>query len=435
MALQDLREHASDFDSVIGYGRTETARTDDLGRFRFADLGPGSYRLRAVEREPIETVRDLTLGEGDLLDVTLLLPVGRRIRLVPLDPSGATLLNLEVLCRWDGGSRATGVWSAELLDLVLPEGARHVVLDVHALSRPDLLRPGSVAVCRRRDRGAGALPRAEEVGGLLLDAQGRGLPMARVLVRRGEDVVGSAWTGYGGAFQVGFAGEGPVDVAFEGETMGTDQDGWPQTLRQPLAAMLPGVPPGTQDLRLTARATPADGVLLLRVLDPGGQPASAVGATLSPGVSRLPAPATDAAGGVRFEGLPPGAYAVLLSVPEAQREAWFAPEVSGLRPGAAVRELRLKVPRLLSVQTVRPDGTPFPRAWVMVGVRDGEDGRRSTDAEGRLRLALDPDGALRVDLEAWGRDSAGAWHAAPTQAATWGGPVVLVLTPHDGVVR
>lgn len=432
MGPREPREPGLDFD----YGRTETVRTDDLGRFRFPDLGPGRYVLRAIEREPIEASRELTLEESDLLDVRLLLPQGRRLRLLPLDPSGATLLNLDVRYRWDGGSRQAGVWGARELDLVLPEGARHVVLDVQALSRPDLLRPGSVAVPDDATEVLVRFSRAEVVGGLLLDPQGRGLPMARVLVRRGDEVLGSAWTEDGGTFSVGFAGEGPVDVAFEGETMGTDQDGWERTLRRPLAAMLPGVQPGTRDLRLTARATPADGVLLLRVLDPGGQPAAAVGAALSPGVNRLPAPATDAAGGVRFERLPPGAYAVQLSVPEAQREAWLAPELSGLRPGAAVHEVRLKVPRLLSVQTVRPDGTPLPEAWVTAEVEGGAESRGSTDAEGRLRLALDPDGPLRVDLEAWARDAAGGeWHAAPTQATTAGGPVVLVLTPHDGVVR
>ncbi len=420
-----------------GYGRTETARADDLGRARFADLSPGRYLLRALEREPIAASRELTLAQDDLLDVVLVLPRGRRLRLVALDPEGAPVPELSVRLRWDGGARNAWVGGSPEPDLVLPEGARRVVLQAEA-ERSDLLPLERVEVADDATELRLVFPRAEVVAGRLLDGEGRGLAQARVEVRRGTQVLGSAWTEDEGAFEVGFPGRGRVDVAYEGVLLTHDGDGWPLSLRRPEAALLAGVEPGARDLRLLSRPTPADGVLVLRVRDPGGRPAPGVSATLTPTVGRAPAEplVSDADGHLRFQGLPPGAYGVRLGVPEAQREAWFAPEPSGLRPGGEVHEARLGVPRMLGVLTLRSDGSPLRGASVTAVSEGRSDVTGTTDAEGRLRLALDPEVGLRVDLEAWATDAdGGLWHAEPTQAPAGEGPLVLRLAPHDGIVR
>ena len=72
------------------YGERERRRTDDLGRFRFPDLSPGSYELTASRDggAPAKLTVELSAGQN-VLDAELSFAAGRTFVVTVVDPAGA----------------------------------------------------------------------------------------------------------------------------------------------------------------------------------------------------------------------------------------------------------------------------------------------------------------------------------------------------------
>lgn len=418
------------------YGREEERRADDLGRYRFDDLAPGRYRLSARETDALQATREVLLEEADRLDEVLTLPATRRLRLVPLDPAGRTLLDLHVELRWPGGSEERGIYRERDLALQLPAETLGLRVRAEAPDREDLAPPPPVLVPDDADEVELRFTALDLVGGRLEDAEGQPLDGAQVEVRRAgsEERLGASYTLDDGRFEVGFRGPGPVDVVFEGARWGGADGSW-QLLRDPLGAQATGVASGTRDLRLVARPTAAQGVLRVRVLAPDGAPAAGVQGALSPRPAALrdarPV-GSDAEGGLGYRDLPPGAYTLTLRVPDERRLVWFARPLEGARPRAPAYEVRLVTPRLLAVRVLHPDGSPAADVSVAASTADDEEQRAVafTDAEGRARLALDPEGPALVDLEVWARRTDGGMlRAVQVDARVDAEEVLLRLAP------
>lgn len=79
----------------LSYTENRKSRTDRRGRFHFADLAPGTYRLTArIPGSPIAATLSATVTEGQALDhLVMVIPIGLAIRGHVVDPDGQP-------CRW-----------------------------------------------------------------------------------------------------------------------------------------------------------------------------------------------------------------------------------------------------------------------------------------------------------------------------------------------
>lgn len=421
------------------YGRSDVIRTDDLGRFRFVDLEPGAYVLMAIEREPVRASRDVMLpADTDRLDEALTLPAQRRLKLIPVTDGGETVRSIRVWLRWEGGRREDMIWGPGGFDLLLPGIVRGLTVRADAF-QAHLVNPDPVRVDDDATDVRIVFRRIPKVYGIVNDEAGHPVVRAIVVAWREGVAVGKDTTDEDGRFHIGIDGPDPVDLRFDGRvhapTGSTNLLG--EVTAVPMFAELLGVRPRMDNFVLVARSVPADRTVTIQVLDPAGAPARDVDVRVEPRVvGSATELRTDAAGRITLAGLPPGHLSVRVQISTERREDWWSPRLKNVAPAGQTLTLRLKRPRILEGQVLTSRGTPLAGAAVQAGLWEEGLGRVETDAQGRFRLPLNPDGPARVDLDAWAKDSGGTlWLARGTDVPVGGAPARLVAEPHDGIVR
>ncbi len=262
-----------------GYGDEESARSDDLGRFRFDDLSPGTYSLTARPALGNTVTRVVVLSaSGDVLGADLTLARTRTLLVHVSDSRGRALAHAFVRARdpnsgtsftrteADGTARLSlsgavdglyVVWSEESD----PEGRLFVGQDDVQVP------PGATSVSVTLEDG-------HVVAGIARDGNGAPVALLRLEARRGEVTVESAQTDAAGRFRFVIAGEAPVSVVAVARRSGTGES-WH---RETWAGLARDVAMGAKDVVVVATPVPADRSLSVRLLQPDGR--AAVGASV-----------------------------------------------------------------------------------------------------------------------------------------------------------
>ncbi len=252
----------------------EERRTDDLGRFRFDDVGSGSYRV-SVQYDQAEPKREwIHVREADSMDNVFVLGWGKTLRVRTVDENGVPVPGIRWSASWRiGGSAGKLVIRAGTSDTdgeVRLQGlpAREVSLDARV---PDgFQRPRGLRVVPTEEWIDVRVERIETIEGFVAWAHGgpaSGLRVSATSADR-QRKVGSATTDVDGSFRITCAASsGPVDLGIGSPRGAGASDQEVVLVDPPTWIELPAA-----GLVLTAERRTLDAELLIRVVDPAGRP-------------------------------------------------------------------------------------------------------------------------------------------------------------------
>jgi RNA polymerase sigma-70 factor (ECF subfamily) len=438
--------------SIQGTG--DVRRTDDLGRFRFPDLCPGSWNLKLVlPGAPIvETAVELPV-DRDVLDVVLALK-GRSITFLVTDGAGTPLPGIAVTSDNVFPHPTQGVSGGTSINAVTDASGRarfDAVPEVRLGSQKGLtfqVQPylGKTAPPWATVRTEPLVPDGQEVRVVLS-------PIAwisgKVVGPDGEPVTEVYVHALGADGKMLGGGIGACDARGE-FTLGVAA-GSTVTLKVPGHRSVPAGTQGAYTIgdtpwraELAGVRAPAEGVVLratkvaessldLLVLDLDGRPVPGfqVDAWRSGGSK---SGKTDASGRIRWEGMIADEWTIspLPRVPDA------FPEDAVLPPRAVVvpsgQEVLLRFRRGIAVEgtVLLPDGSPAAGAYLHFNFTEGGGGPArtpSSDDRGRFRLWFGEGDSFRLGA-AWSDGKGGAYHSGETEDMKAGqGEVVIRLAP------
>jgi RNA polymerase sigma-70 factor (ECF subfamily) len=370
----------------VSHGDDEERLTDDLGRFRFPDLGPGSYRLTLQRRGGAPVERTVELGDEDQRDIVLTTPGGRPFTVIVEDDAGRPVPNADVVVHHESGPSymRTGRDGRAVLTV---RGAIEVAEVLSVAHGPDGTTPPFRGLPRVRDLPADAseirleLERWDQVTGVVVDAAGKGVERACV-VASWTDGSRTTFSNAQGAFRAAI----PPGVEASFEVRGRRVADF--SVVSDLTSESVRAAAGTRGLRLTARPVGRARSLRVKVVDPDDNPVP--GARVS---CRGADAETDASGVAHLSALP-------------ARELRIAAQAPGLAPPVPVavvpsgQEITLRCRTGVTVPggVFASDGAPAASARVVVVVGD-EEFETTADERGRFELVV-PAGPETIGLVA-----------------------------------
>jgi RNA polymerase sigma-70 factor (ECF subfamily) len=305
---------------------TESRPTDDLGRFRFTDLIPGSYRLSStVPGEPAVSTDVIVPPDQDVRDVVLRAGQTRTVTVHVVDEAGAAIPGAIICASTSAGSVGSAVSGQDgVVRLTTSTGE----LDLRYVGVWERLAGGDFLPAEAVKVAAGgsteltfALRGGAAVSGTVLDPDGP--PIAGVWVKALTAQLQSsgAWTDASGRFRIVLPRNGTVDLVVDGSA---NVDGRPVDLL--LAGRADSVAPGTSGVVIRCAAVAADRTLIVRVTTPDGAPAEGVIVDARCSANSQPATATtDAQGRATLRDLTSRPYIVGAGA----KDAWLPPRAQG----------------------------------------------------------------------------------------------------------
>jgi hypothetical protein len=368
---------------------SESRRTDDLGRFRFPDLEPGSYNLGTQPAGAPNLWRRVDLPVGGRVVADLRFERWRQFVVHVRTEDGAPV----------AGATATVGTGFRMSQAVTGRDGR-ATLSVMGTPKLASVEPPALEGDLKYRRPVGTMLEGDEqeatfvlvaeglVRGRVESPEGAPVTMAQIEVRQGGRQVGYGATGEDDAFEIQVPRDGTFDLVLTGRN-----DPRPAEESRILRGELTGIRAGATDLVLRARAVEATRTLRVRVLDPDGQPATA---------HVIASPSTwpffmQAEGGLaELRGLPAEEVQVYTGSPPVW--SWLRPNPVRVVPAGQEVTLRFREATTIVGKVLLPDGSPAAHASVHAyrgreGVADAV-----ADMDGRFGLAFEPDteGPLRL---------------------------------------
>ncbi len=376
-------------------GEEEEAYTDDLGRYRFPDLAPGTYtlsvRLPGGEIPP----REVMLGaDADALGVDLRVPDGRDLVVRVRDERGDVLAQAFVSAFGPERQGVSGMTDARgMVTLRITRGAWKVGVfwsrELDAKGR-SLLGANDVAVSDADDEVEIRLEDAGTLSGVVRDTSGT--PLARALVGAFAPgrPPGATVTDAEGRFILEVAAAGVYAVRVTGQH---DPD-HPGQILEKVGERL-GVRAGDADVILLARPAPKDRAFTLVVEGPDGTPVVGARVMVSGWTGAQRRLATGEGGRVAVGELSSRPLDVEAAPDAGHEDVWIAARPQKVVPDGQTVSLRLRVGVAVSGRVHRADGRPARDVYVGAHATpldgEGDDWTATTDAEGRFRLLVDPE--------------------------------------------
>ena len=359
------------------------ARCDDLGRCYLANLAPGSYKVRVdtLHRPPI--VKQLEIGP-EPYEHKAVFAAGRRLEVQVVDGNGQGL-NSDVTASWgiEGYISVTSDDEGRVVFESLPEG--EIQLSCHLLRIRDFLPMAPTKVIADGRSVILRVDVLERLEGVVLDEGGRGIPGMK-LTFTGIDRL-SGRSGKDGRFSISAPSGRELELCAAG--FGTDAEGEPCAFRGRTA----GLAAPANGIRLTVAARPLDRSLELEVVDVEGGPLPGVVVGIA-GQLQIGSQTSDAAGRLRFEGLPDEEM-VFNAQPSAALfdlypdRAFLRRASLNLRPGADRQRLVLSTGVWLEGVLLDAEGQAIEKGMIIArgpGKRFAND---FSDAQGRFRMPVE----------------------------------------------
>jgi len=361
-------------EQVLGsfYGKTETRRTDDLGRFRYPDLAPGKYRVYARPRGRPQTSEavELATGAAEPAFVRLEAGGGDGFRIAVEGPDGAPLPGVAVQARGhDGSGSVRQETDAEgIADFAGLPGP----VTVSVLAPKGLVTPARIEIEPRGQTERVRLARAAVVSGIVTSLAGEPKPgfivRAKELGRDGElESEFSDVTDGEGRFSFDVPDDATVDLICDGTRWVSPATGRTQWV--PLEAALHRVRAPAESLHLRLAPIPKDGSLSVRVVDETGAPLEGTRVfarnwrEANDGMEAV----TDAQGVARFDGLHRLEHSIGCTPRErepSEGRHWIHPMTMRVLPEGQEVRLELVAGRLVIASVVDAAGAPVDRIGV-----------------------------------------------------------------------
>jgi protocatechuate 3,4-dioxygenase beta subunit len=379
---------------------SSTRRTDDLGRFRFPDLAPGTYEVRLFTNDAPRAVatRVVLPADRDVLDARVRLPGSRSVCVLVVDDTGAPLdeASIQVLAKigeTDSGTCPLMGWTdadgrATFRGLPAGDTAFSVGDDKHhrcvgTRTEPVIPDGQEVRVVLRR---------AVEIRGFVRGEDGAAVPLMSIkaaLHRDGSDA-GFAQSDEAGAFAIRVPAGEPVDLVVEGSQQVRQKEYWSQR-DTGLAGTLSGVtgPAEGQTIVLRARKDVDDATLVVVVEDSAGVPVAGVDVSAYAESAGKRA-TTGPDGRARLDGLPAKKVDVsfwLGSRVERPRPLDIPPRGIEVVPRGQEVVVKFREGVAIRGRVVDSQGRPVPKAFVDVATHDYVHYPARCDVDGRFTTA------------------------------------------------
>lgn len=386
--------------------------TDDLGRFRFADLSVSEGSLRVHLSDGREVERKVEAGAED---VVFVVDNSKAVVVLVTDPAGRPVAGADVFvfgehgrlqARTDADGRARFAIQAD-------------VLRVSVRTERDDLKGGDWFAERVRDgKVAVTLAPAALITGRVFGPDGEPFGPS-LLLAQGERGPASAIIKPNGSFRLKVGADAVLDLFLTGEV----RDGF-----APIAGRLDGVAAGTRGVVIRARRVAVDRTLRVQVVDPDGN--GVAGARLV--VPEMAAQANREArtgddGYLNLEALPAAPFDVAVQNARAWRAKWAAPHPVRVVPAGQEIVLRFRATVAVTGRVLLPDGSPYRHLVELWRDRTFLASAR-TDESGAFRVPVPADepGPVRVQVRPWQfaphRDLA----TAEVDGVEPGGPEVVI---------
>ncbi|MDJ0974959.1 MAG: sigma-70 family RNA polymerase sigma factor [Planctomycetota bacterium] len=347
------------------YGHTDTAKTDDLGRFVVTGLCAGQFTLLCRQPNGPEVEVSVRLTEGTRRRTVNIQLVGtRELTVRVLDPDGEPVTDGYVEARAKSSiGRPTPRVTANLnalgvAVLNIPSGYEHVRVIPFTLQ--GVLDPGRQPIPSDTNELVIRLERAVTIEGVLLDPHGRPIPRALLSGRMAGAYHAAARTDADGRFAMRCARTDVLEIRFDGQIDGDDGSSDASGFR----GVARGVRAGARDVRIQTYALRGQLTLPIRVLDPEGRSVSGARVQLDPDLPGHPVHTTDANGRVLVEGLSavPRKVFVYLT-PKTDGSFWLSPPTTGT-PGTEEVVVRLETPLRITGRVRFADGSNAAKVHV-----------------------------------------------------------------------
>gem|GEM_PF-2214987 len=386
------------------YGQEEEAYTDDLGRFRFPDLAPGSYvlsvRLPGGEIPP----RTVPLGaDADAVDVDLRMEDGRDLTVRVRDARGDALAQAFVSAFGPEAQGVSGVTDAKGAVALRITGGRWKV-NVHWSKELDakgrnLLGAEGVEVSDADDDVEIRLEDAGVITGVVRGPDGALLPRAIVMADAPGRRPVVALTDAEGRFALAVVASGRCTVRVTGQ-----HDAAHPGQIVDLAGERLGLRAGDADVVVVARPLVKDRALVVVVEAPDGTPLVGAPVAVTGWDGRTRRLTSGDGGRLDVRELSPRPVDLLVEPVEGQRERWVYAQRGGVIPEGQTVALRLRVGVPIAGIVLGADGRVV--AGVAVDAKPPGSGYSQlpwssvTDADGRFRLVVDPEAGLPLLVRA-----------------------------------
>jgi RNA polymerase sigma-70 factor (ECF subfamily) len=379
------------------YGSREMRWSDDLGRVRFPDLGPGAFQVRLEEPAETWVTRSVKVGERDPEPVVISFESDRAIRVRVVDDSGAPLSGFRVQVEFDGappqGKLVGEDGVAEVGCRAQPE--RILLFGTTDTTRTEFVAPAPPPIARGQTEWTVVVHRAAPISGKVLDPSGGPLANAMVNARRGLGLVGYATSAKDGTFRMAVPAGENVDLVLQ--QVFPNRDDLPQ-----LAGEVRGVAPGTQGVVFATRACVHDRTLRVRVEDPEGSPVAGVLVmALAQGARQFDRAVTDAAGVAALEKLADAQTFLHVDMAAQGQYAWTArwARARGMSvfPEGQEVTMRLLAAVHLRGKVLDADGKPAAGAYVdALAEGFAANGKSSETGEFDLLVPADETGGFQI---------------------------------------
>ena len=366
------------------YGKTETTLTDDLGRYRFGDLSPGSYLLQVAIAGRDDLRRSLELQpDTDLRDIDFSVEDSGTIEVQCVDPAGEPIENVYVYAWPKDGSDRTGGGTTDARGRASLKFLADIDYSVAStrtgkLGEPDPVeaRPGGPIVVLR-------FKSLVPVSGKVVEPDGTPAAQYRLVFSFEEGGSQVLFTDDEGAFELK-VGPGTKMLI---KADGSRRQG--ETVRAALpageiyAAELRTVAPA-EGLTLVLERITQDRILDVLVVDEAGQPImnASVTAWMPYANTR-----TDRAGKARFTDLNPGEVFVRAAPPQTERFRLFPAKQRKVNPGDGTVVLTMPPARPISGRVLDAQGRGAADAQVFF-TGNGFSNRVRADVDGEFRIAV-----------------------------------------------
>ncbi len=367
--------------------------TDDLGRFRFADVAGGGHAILVALPDRRQIRREIVVETTDVTDVDLRFERGREFTVRVVDAAGLPVRN--VLLAGGSLSKRTDAHGEAVFEL--PRGIDAIQVSVVRLD-PRYAKPP--VACYRLGQGdlRIVIHEAATVSGrVLLD----GSPLAHaVLEVHGPDGFDDfATTDGAGDFSARVPAGTRVSVALNGQVK-------EETL--PIYGEIRDVLAGSAGIVVAARRVALDRTLVVRVVTPAGEGVAGMKLWLS-GHGWRPAavPVTDEQGRFAASGLPAAEFHIaLLSDPPAPW-ARARPDRLTVEPTGQEVRFTLREGSAIRGALLLPDGRGV-EGYVLAWRGDELVARARSGPDGGFAIYIAADEPAPVRLEASVRDAKGA---------------------------
>lgn len=390
-----LRPGASTFACPDYYAQEEERHTDDLGRFRFPDLPPGSYRLVLQPQGCGEVQTTVVLPvEEDVLDVVLEVRDTNTLTVVVINDRNQPLQGMRVNVEWGASSTAvdTNREGKASFHALPARDLRVGVLD----HNNDYIRPEEIRTKAEGQELRITLEQTSLVQGVVVGPDG--MPLERMKIEAHlDDSKRVAYTNEEGRFSLQVPRGRTLDLHVTGIR---GNKGGRGSERTPYRGSLTAVTSPAEGLVVRVEKMVYDGSVEVLVVDADGRPIPEARVFHTQGTHT-----TDSQGLVRIGELPREEISLTVVAPATfGTEGLLAGDSRRVLPEGQRVVFELRPGTTLSGTVFTATGEPAAQARVLVFHESKEMGSRLTDASGRFAMLVPLAPAYRLMAELVDRD-------------------------------